>query len=782
MDLKINIQFNEDNTEAIERVNAINEVLKAQKFEPTWQQVWITGYPTTTGKHKNGIMQSKLTDSDREKLQQVYHATENGEISLGVESMKKYTKTHALRMYKTLQESRREATIEKLVNEIPDNYLLINTVAAFEKLIADLWKEEELAVDTETTGLHYFGTQEHELDRIVGISITLPIADYHVYIPFGHTVGEQLPEQYVMDGLKPILEVATIKKILFNAKFDIHMFKRHNINLGGFHFDGLIGMKLLNETEPSYALKNLSTRYGKYFGFDDKSATYEELFGKGGFENTPFANIDGTRGIGTYYACKDTHLTYRFYKDFVSVHFDRLPKIKRLYYEIEKPILEICVDMEQNGFLLDTEFSTNYAHELRGEIVELKQELELHFGDININSNQQLSEMLYDKMGLPDVSKKRSVDAKTLKKLKNRHKSVDILLRYRDLNKLLTTYIEPLPLKVSKHDSRLHGTFNQVDTATGRFASSSPNLQNLPYKARKMIIAPEGKAIIGLDFSQIEPRVLSHMAEDETMIEAYKNGRDLYIEMAMNVFKLERHYCEDGAYSPCGTYQPRKRVKAVLLGIMYGMGSFTLSQAIQSTTEEADALIQDFYVTYPQIKKFIDMTHAEAVQQEFVETMFGRKRRFAGHKPLAMQYMAVCKKVFNILGYIPTNIWKEQLPYKLKQEFYSVAGEVEAVNRKAVNTKIQGSSADIMKKAMIRVDGVCKKYGFKFLATVHDEVLLEVPESVTIEQIAELEEAMTGTVTLVVPLKTDVEFMYRWGAGISKNKWFEGERPSKEVA
>lgn len=782
MELKINIQITQEDTSAKERVKKAEAKVKAQKHEPSWSEIWFTGYPTTTGKHKAGIFQTKLSDSDKEKLQQVKEATDNGEIPTGVESLKKYTKTHALRMYKVLQESRREETIKKLVASIPDNYLLINKIDAFEKLLADLWNEEEIAVDTETTGLNYFGTYENELDSIVGISITLPRADYHVYIPVGHTSGLQLPAQLVFDGLKPILECSHIKKILFNAKFDIHMFKRHGIHLGGFYFDGLIGMKLLNETEDSYALKNLATKYGKYFGFEDKSATYEELFGKGGFQDTPFANEDGTRGIGTLYACKDTHLTYRFYKDFVMKHFDRLPKIKRLYFEIEKPILEVCVDMEQNGFLLDADFSQGYAKELETEIEALKQELVMHFGDININSNQQLQTVLYDKLGLPDVSKKRSVDAKTLKKLKNKHKGVEVLLQYRDLNKLLTTYIEPLPLKVAKSDSRLHGTFNQVDTATGRFASNSPNLQNLPYKARKMIIAPEGKVIIGLDFSQIEPRVLAHMANDSTMIDAYVHGRDLYIELAMKVFKLERKYCEDGAYSPCGTYQPRKRIKAVLLGIMYGMGAFTLSQSIGSTTEEAEQLIQDFYETYPQIKAFIDETHAEAERQEYVETMFGRKRRFVGHRQIAKRYKAVSNKIISILGYVPSQIWGEELPYELKKEFWEVSGDYHVVNRKSVNTKIQGSSADIMKMAMIRVQNVCKKYGFKLLATVHDEVLLEVPEEITVEQLAELEEAMLGVVQLQVPLKTDIEFCYVWSEGVSKAEWFAGKRPSRRVA
>lgn len=269
------------------------------------------------------------------------------------------------------------------------------------------------------------------------------------------------------------------------------------------------------------------------------------------------------------------------------------------------------------------------------------------------------------------------------------------------------------------------------------------------------------------------------MSNDETMIDAYVHGRDLYIELAMKVFRLERKYCEDGAYSPCGTYQPRRRIKAILLGIMYGMGAFTLSQSIGSTTEEAEQLIKDFYETYPQIKAFIDETHAEAERQEYVETMFGRKRRFIGHRQKARRYKEVERRVVEILGRVPTQIWSEELPYELKKAFWEVSGDYHVVNRKSVNTKIQGSSADIMKKAMIRVQEVCKKYGFKLLATVHDEVLLEVPETITLEQVTELEHAMTGVVQLKVPLKTDTEFCYVWSEGISKAEWFSGKRPPK---
>jgi DNA polymerase I len=755
MQLHINLELDEID----KRIEEYEKKMKAKDYQPTLQEVWFTGYTTPTGKHKNGIYQTKLTDSDKAKLDEVYQAIISGELGVGVSDMKKFTKAHALRLYKVLQEQRKAQTIRKMIENKPENYHVINDFEAFVNMLSDLRKEEEFAIDTETTGLDYFK------DKIVGISITLPKVDYHVYIPINHTEGKQLPEEYVLTKLKPILENPNQKKILFNAKFDIHMFIRHGIRMQGVWFDGLVAMKLLNENEPSYALKNLATKYGKYFGFEDKSATYEELFGTGGFQDIPIE-------IGAIYACKDTHLTYRFYKDFLMIHLERLPKIKKLFFDIERPIIDVCVDMEQNGFLIDLEYSSKYANELSEEIQSLEAEIKNHFGDININSPSQLAKALYDDLELPDVSKKRSTDAKTLKALAKFNKGVELLLKYRELNKLLSTYIEPLPQKIQK-DGRLHGQFEQVATATGRFASRNPNLQNLPTEARRIIIAPEGWVIVGIDYSQIEPRVLAHLSGDEELQQAYIQGKDLYALMASKVFGLPMEYCVDKALDPTGTFEPRKRIKSVFLGIMYGMGAKTLSESINSTEEEAEQIIQDFFKAYPKVKAWVDETHKFAEENEYVDTMFGRKRRFIGHRRIAKRYHALCEKVRKILGYVPSNIWKEELPYELKKEFHEVAKKYMDVCRKAVNTRIQGSAADIMKLALIEVSKICKAKGWKVLATIHDEILFEVPVTITREEIEMLENAMKSVVQLAVPLKVDTAFMNkRWGDEIKKDKWF----------
>ena len=625
---------------------------------------------------------------------------------------------------------------------------------------------DRFAIDTETTGLDYFK------DIIVGISVSLPSIDKHYYIPVNHTEGRQLPADYVFNALKPILENPMYRKILFNAKYDAHMFIRHGIYMTNIYFDGFVAMKLLNENEESYALKNLATKYGKHFGFEDKSATYEELFGKGGFQDAQFETADGKRGIAVYYACKDTHLTYRFYKDFVMKHFERLPKLKSLYFDIERPITDICIDMEQNGFLIDMSFAEKYGRKLSHQITRLEKVLTGVFGDININSPAQLSVVLYDTLGLQDVSKKRSTDAKTLKKLAKHHKGVKLLLKYRDLMKLFGTYIHPMPNMIEK-DGRLHGQFKQVSTATGRFASSNPNLQNLPALARKMIVSPNGYVIIGSDFSQIEPRILAHFTGDESMIDAYVTGRDLYVEMAMKVFGFEMKYCLDKAKSPDGTFEPRRAVKSVLLGIMYGMGSKTLAGNLGMTEAQAKQIIDDFYAAFPKVKTWMDEKIRFAEENEYIETMFGRKRRFVGFKVIAKRWHKISKQVHDMLGYEPDFIWAEELPYDVKREYWDLSRAYGDTVRKVVNTVIQGSAADVMKLAMIAVNKILKLKGWKMLATIHDEILMEVPETITLEEVQEIENAMLNVVQLKTPMKVDTEFMTRWSEGVGKDKWFK---------
>lgn len=780
MELNLNLDMKEDKKKA-ERVK--KAIKKKVKYIPTFEEVWHTGYKTHTGSIKKGIYQTKITDNDLKKLRAVEDAIEQGELGIGVEDLSKFSKSHALNLYKVLAEMRREGIIKRMVEEMPNNYHCIMTHQELYALANKLDHEKIIAVDTETTGVDIWGN-----DVIVGVSLTLPKSDYHCYIPIRHmedvvigyeqketgemkpiietvAIDGQLKDTFVMNVLKPFMEDVNLKKVMHNAKFDIHMMIKEGIYTQGLFMDTMVAMHLLNENEPSFALKNLATKYGEYFGFEDKSMTYEELFGKGGFEKTPL-------DIGTVYACKDTHLTYKFH-EWIMTQFERLPKIKDLYFNVELPITQVCVEMEQNGFAIDLDFAKQYGKELQHKIKKLEKKIAEGFGDININSNQQLADVIFNQWGVQD-NYKGKVDAQTLKqivvdweRLKPQVSAIRDLLDYRQLNKLLTTYIEPLPNKVCKMDGRLHGSFNQSSTATGRFASNNPNLQNLPYDARKLIVAPKGKVIIGIDYSQIEPRVLSHMASDDKLKDPYITGKDLYSSLASTVFDKPIEECGDGS-------KWRKLSKVVLLATMYGTSTYTLSKQVGISEEDAQKVIDDFYNSYEDVAKFINDMHDKADTEGFVETMFGRKRRFIGHKQVAKRFKAIDKKVKDIVKKDKFNIWQEKnVSRELKTAYWEIAKEYGRVNRQSVNAVIQGSSADIMKIAMVEVAEHLRTKGkeWKILATIHDEILMEIPVTATHEEIMKIAEIQRDAVKLSIPFKVDIEMSERWGCGCSYKEW-----------
>lgn len=765
--MKLNLNLNmttEKEQKAEQRVKEAVQKKKLAKYEPTWDEVWVTGYTSHTGAIKKGIFQTKISDTDKPRLIAVKEAIETGELQAGVDTLSKFTKTRALSLWKELKEIRKASIIAKMIEEKPANYHLVTDGLEFQNMLVNLGNEDIIALDTETTGIEVFGK-----DYVVGLSMTLPKVDQHYYIPVRHNVEDvQLDPKMVFNYLKPYFENSLIRKIYHNAKFDIHMLRKEGIECAGLYLDTQVAMHILNENEPSYALKNLATKYGKYFGFNDKSMTYEELFGRGGFENTPL-------DIGHIYACKDTHLTYKFGM-WILEQFERLPQLKKLYFDLELPITQVCIDMEKTGMLIDLDFAEKYKQELKQEVQQLEARIKEGFGDININSNQQLGKLIYEVWGVKDKFK-GSVDKSALEKIAETEKDIPQvqyikdLLHYRDLNKLLSTYIEPLPQKIFT-DGRLHGSFNQSDTVTGRFASSDPNLQNLPYPARHMFVAPKGKIIIGSDYSQIEPRFLSHITQDPDFMAPYVEGRDLYSEIASKVFKLPLEECGDGT-------KVRKMSKVILLGMMYGISSMSLADQFHITNQEAEDLYKEFYESYPIMKEWFNMINDQANTRGYVETFFKRKRRFIGHPEIHKQHLAMYKKMSAKLGKTDFNIWQEyiskKVTYKEAKAYHEVDKVWAKVQRQSINAVIQGSGADIMKKAMVDIWRHLKKKGsdWKMIATIHDEVLIEIPETATPEEIQEIATIQKQAVSLSIPMKCDVEVSATWGKGVSFNEWLE---------
>ena len=761
LNLQLNMEITDKEKVKAERVAVAKEKKAKAVYQPTWDEIWYDGY----GK-KKGIFQTKVSTLDRERLEEVKTAIDTDELGMHCESMKKFSKSHALNLYKMLQESRKEGIIAEMIAHTPKNYKLITNVFDLMNLKNDLKRETETGLDTETNGLDY------DIHHIVGLSITLPLADYHVYIPVRHEQEGsviQLPPAMVFEALKDYLEDASIGKVLHNAKFDFHMFYREGIYVKGLLMDTMIAMKILNENEMSYALKNIATKYGKYFGFEDKSSTYEDLFGKCGFENTPF-------DIGLVYACKDTHLCYKLYK-WIDEYFTKMPELGHIYYDIELPNTITAFDMEKNGLLVDLKFNEEYTAILKVKVQGLADKLAELFGDININSNDQLGKVLYDDWKLEDISRKRSVDADTIKYLAQDNENLKLLLEYRELNKLLTTYFETLPDKVWKRDGRLHGQFNQVGTATGRYSANNPNMQNIPPEARPMFVAPAGKVIMGKDLSQIEPRCLAYMSKDKEFQKSYYAGTDLYSTLASKVFMIDMEYCLDGAYDPTHTFKPRKRMKTALLAVMYGTSTYTLSKSLDISQEEAEQFIEDFLSNYPECRDYIQGIKDFVDKNEYVLTYEGRKRRFPHHKEVAVKYKLAVEEIkkFTDDGKVPSNIWQSKLPYKLKQSYWAVAKLYGRVARQAVNAVIQGSSADYIKQVMLRVNDYLKSLGdeYKMVATIHDEILIEVPDTISKETIAELDRIMTSIEWFDFPIKTDTVVMYAWGQEIAVGDWLE---------
>lgn len=721
---EFNLDLNLD-ISADSKVESKLKKLKELKYEPTWEEVWDTGY----GK-KKGILQMKNTELELSRLLEVRRSIESGELGTGLDSLRKASKTYFLNLYHKLQSELKTQRLKLMQTNRPKNYILVDTIPKLINLCDLLYDEHIIALDTETTGLNW-----EQDDRIVGISMTLPNADSHFYIPVRHDQGEQISASVVFKSLLPFLASTDLKKVLHNAKFDYHMFLKDGIKLGGIVGDTMIIMFLLNENEPSYALKNLATKYGSTFGFDGVCEDYDTMFGKVGFNTVPIS-------AGMVYACKDTHITWELYK-WQTTFFKINPKLKVLYETIELPLLQVICDMEEIGLPVDFKFGEDYGEQLASKIEDLELKLCAALGGININSNVQLAEVLYDKWKLKSPKKGRTVDAETLRELSLEKPILQELLDYRELNKLYSTYILPLPNKVGK-DRRLHGQFKQIGAKTGRFSSQEPNLQNIPGHARPLIKAPLGKVIVGIDYSQIEPRVLAHLSGDEQFMQPYLQGTDLYSTLASNVFKLPIEECGDGS-------KYRKMMKVGLLATMYGTSKHTLAKQLNIAVADADQFIKDFLNTYQGVNDFINGIHNFVDKHDYVETIMNRKRRFIGHHYIAEQY-----------------------EYDTS---YLVESQYQRVQRQSVNAVIQGSASDLMKLAMIKVHELLQGWGkdYKMLATIHDEILIEVPTTITKEQVEEIENTMVGVMKLKVPLKVDTAFMFSWGIEMSKKVWYEGD-------
>jgi DNA polymerase-1 len=592
------------------------------------------------------------------------------------------------------------------------NYRIINTTPALDELLNRLYKAKSFALDLETTGLNAMSAQ------LVGIALS-PARGEAYYIPVGH-VGwgeiEQLPLQQVIERLKTPLEDANLAKLAHNGKYDMTVLAEYGVKVNNLAFDTMIAAYLLGEK--SLNLKNLA-------------------FSKLNIEMTPISAIigSGTKQLSmsqveinqaANYACADADITGQL-AELLSSEL-RQEGLWQLFSEVEMPLVPVLFRMERNGVALDTELLRDMSRQLSEQLIKLETEIFSYVGhQFNINSPQQLSTVLFEELKLPTTRKgKRSTEAAVLEELnKPEYPVVGLILEYRQLTKLKSTYIDALPSLINPKTGRIHTSFNQTRTATGRLSSSEPNLQNIPIRGelgkqvRQAFIAPPGSSLLAGDYSQIDLRVLAHLSQDPGLLNAFQQDEDIHAATAAQLL---------GIATSEVTPDMRRLAKTVNFGVIYGMSEYGLEQATELSREEAARFIAAYFEKYPKVKQYLDQTKEQARKTGYVQTILGRRR------------------------YIP--------------EINSSNRQVkESAERMAINMPVQGTSADIIKIAMINLQREMDKQQLKskMLLQVHDELVFEVPEE-ELEKMRQLVlQVMSTALKLSVPLKVDIKTGANWG-------------------
>ena len=706
--MTLNVNFQVKSADKSDKINKVQEkkTKKILTMEEAWQK----------------IASMKNSESDKAKLREVFVAFKEGKIGREIGSEgKSFSKAEALRLWVKLQESNRVAKLEELAKNTPDNYHLVLTKSDLNSMWGILKKDKLIAVDTETTGLNLYGK-----DHIVGVSFTSPTTDNHYYIPLAHDEKNVEDIDYAMTVIKDILGYEDKGYILANACFDMHQFANYGIEIKGKIYDVIEIMKLLNENEPTYRLKDLVTKYLKM-----PSDTFDVLFGK----NCKFNTVP--LKYARYYACKDTHVTWLLY-EFEMKYLPQFEGVYEYYKTVEQPLTRVVFEMEREGFLIDFEEVESQKAFLEAEIPRLEKELKVMLGDINFGSPKQLLEALQK-----NVSKDIQSTGKDDLKAFSSHPAIKTLQEWKANSKHLSGFVGTIESFIQP-DGKLHGRFNPNGARTGRFSSTEPNLQQQPYEARKMYKVDDDSLILGMDFSAQEPRMLTHYTQEPVLIENYNKGLDLYATLASEFYGKPYEECYKTPDDK--DTKERKTFKVVVLAIMYGMGAKTLGASLGITTNEAQAILDKFKATFPNIAKFTEENTVQACKQGFVEMV------------LEIDGKKLCRK--------------RRLPFFKGENPRSV------YDTYSTNAKIQGTSAMQTKLCMIKGYEVCKRLSsegrrFSLLATIHDEVLFKVPKDITIEEVEQLEAVMTQTVKLKnVPSKTDSELGRCWGNLSSKKEWF----------
>ena len=596
--------------------------------------------------------------------------------------------------------------------------IIIDTNEKLNELVSKLDGVERISFDTETTS-----TDQMEAD-LVGISLAVDL-DSGYYIPVGHRAngGKQLPKDVILEALRGPLENPEIPKVGHNIKYDAVILARNGLQVQPLSFDTMIAEWLINPTSRNLGLKNLA-----WVRLNIKMMTIEELIGKGKNQRSM---ADVSIAEAANYAGDDAVIPLHLQLELEEELNER--QATRLFNEIEMPLVQVLAEMEMAGIGLDVGYLAQMSEELSQRLALIETQIFDSVGvEFNLNSPQQLSGALFERLELtpPDRTQRTSsgyysTAAGILEAMKGDHPVVDWVLEYRELSKLKNTYVDALPLQVNPSTGRVHTSYNQAGSVTGRIASSDPNLQNIPIRTelgrrvRRAFIAEPGNTLLSVDYSQVELRIVAHMSNDETMLAAFRAGQDIHAATAAAIYEVPIDQVSK---------EQRNRAKGVNFGLIYGMSAFGLSRYTDITLAEAEDFVNAYFEQFPGVKKYLDGMKAQAAEKGYVETLLGRRRYFLGLKTQANR-----------------NIRNRE-------------------EREAINAPIQGTAADIMKIAMLRVPGALKQAGLsaKMLLQVHDELVLECPIE-ELKPTADLvSRGMQAAYPLKIPLQTDARSGPNW--------------------
>ena len=697
------------------------------KVGPKTAVKWLNEYSDIEGVKENSeSIGGKVGENLRSSIEMLDLAHElvkiktDVELELGIEDLarsepdtEKLTEIYKeLEFNAWLQESPEKKTIPTKVNS---SYICISSQDLLEKVIKNASKAKTIAIDTETTGLDYIDTD------LVGISLSYKPGEAY-YIPINHhddTVN-QLKLNVVLDALKPVLESSKNKIIGQNIKFDRNVLAKYGINISSIKNDTMMMSYVLDASATRHNLDALSSYYLNY-----KTSTFEDVAGKGvkqiTFDQVPIEEA-------TNYAAEDADITLRLYEE-LNPKLESVASLKKLNDEIEIPLIEVLSEMEQNGAILNSKILSSQSKDLENRIKKLeKKAYEIAGEEFNLGSTKQLREIFFEKLNYRIIKKtpggQPSTDEKVLVELAEEYELPGVLLEHRTLSKLKSTYTDKLPGQISETTGKVHTSFHQAVTTTGRLSSSDPNLQNIPIRTedgrriRQAFEPSKGHRFISADYSQIELRIMAHISKDVGLLQAFQEGEDVHSKTASEVFDVAIEEV---------TADLRRNAKAINFGLIYGISAFGLGKQLGISRNLAAEYMAMYFEKYPGVKKYMESTKDFASQNGYVETLFGRR-------------------------------------LYLRDINASNAIRRQASERAAINAPVQGTAADIMKIAMIKTHQAIKAENVKakLILQVHDELILDTPKKEIDSVINLLTDSMMGAASLDVPLEIDVGVGDNW--------------------